>query len=81
MPTLGGLEAEIAFRCDRAFAPRHKAYERGEIEESVTAFVGIEILHSRFRDPGAVPLVERAADCLSNGGLVLGSVQPGLATV
>jgi 2-keto-4-pentenoate hydratase len=75
MPTLG-VEAEIAFRCERAFAPRAKAYERSEIEESVTALVGIEVLHSRFRDPSAVPMIERAADSLSNGGFVHGDVRP-----
>jgi 2-keto-4-pentenoate hydratase len=75
MPTLG-TEAEIAFRCDHDLPPRKEAYDRAEIEDRVTALVGIEIVHSRFRDSAAVPVIERAADCMSNGGFVIGTARP-----
>jgi 2-keto-4-pentenoate hydratase len=71
MPAIG-VEAEIAFRCDRDLPPRDEAYEREEVEERVTALVGIEIVNSRFRDSAAIPVIERAADCMSNGGFVIG---------
>jgi 2-keto-4-pentenoate hydratase len=70
-----GVEAEIAFRFDRDLPPRQAAYDRADIESRVTALVGMEIVDSRFREPGAVPVIERAADCMSNGGFVVGTVR------
>jgi 2-keto-4-pentenoate hydratase len=64
MPAIG-VEAEIAFRWDRDLPPRDEAYDREEVEERVTALVGIEIVNSRFRDSAAIPVIERAADCMS----------------
>ena len=75
MPSLG-IEAEIAFRCDRDLPPRERAYGSPEIEESVTALVGMEIVDSRFRDAATIPVIERAADFMSNGGFVVGAVRP-----
>ena len=72
MPALG-LEAEIAFRCLHDLPPRDADYSRAEIEERVTALVGIEVVDSRFRDADSVPVIERAADCMSNGGFVVGA--------
>ncbi len=74
MPTLG-IEAEIAFRCDRGFPSRSSEYSRAEIEERVTALVGMEVVHSRFREATAIPVIERAADFMSNGGFVVGTVR------
>ena len=73
-PTLG-LEAEIAFRFDEGLPPREAAYDRAEIEAAVTAMVGLEIVDSRFRDAANIPLIEKAADFMSNGGYVIGSVR------
>jgi 2-keto-4-pentenoate hydratase len=75
MPALG-IEAEIAFRCDRDLPPRAEAYDRAEIEDRVTALVGMEVVDSRFRDSAAVPVIERAADFMSNGGFVVGAARP-----
>jgi 2-keto-4-pentenoate hydratase len=71
MPMLG-IEVEIAFRFNRALPSRESAYERPEIEASVTAFPALEIVDTRFRDYEATPVIERAADFMSNGGFVAG---------
>jgi 2-keto-4-pentenoate hydratase len=75
MPALG-LEAEIAFRCRDDLPPRDVDYSRAEIEERVTALVGIEVVDSRFRDAASIPVIERAADCMSNGAFVVGAERP-----
>lgn len=72
MPGLG-IEAEIAFRCDRDLPSRATEYTEGELRQSVTALVGIEIVDSRFREGTAIPAIERAADFMSNGGFVVGA--------
>jgi len=73
---LRGIEAEIAFRFDRDLWPRALPYDRAEVAEAVTAFAAIEIVDSRFRDYRATPLLDKAADCVSNGGFVAGTAQP-----
>jgi 2-keto-4-pentenoate hydratase len=73
---LHGVEAEIAFRFDRDMKPRSQPYDYAEVAASVTALAAIEIVDSRFRDYRATPLLDRAADCVSNGGFVAGTLQP-----
>ena len=80
MPALG-LEAEIAFRCRHDLPPRGTDYSRAEIEERVTALVGIEVVDSRFRDPDSIPVIERAADCMSNGAFIAGAERPDWRTI
>jgi 2-keto-4-pentenoate hydratase len=70
-----GVEAEIAFRFDQAMPPRERAYERAEVEAATTAFVAIEIVDSRFKDYQGTPVIERAADFMSNGAFVSGGVR------
>ncbi len=72
---LAGVEAEIAFRFDRAVEPRERAYDYAEVAAAVTAFPAIEIVDSRFRDYRGAPLIERIADCVSNGAFVEGAPQ------
>lgn len=72
---LAGVEAEIAFRFDRAVEPRERAYDYAEVAAAVTAFPAIEIVDSRFRDYRGAPLLERIADCVSNGAFVEGAPQ------
>ena len=67
-----GLEAEIAFRFERDLPPRGNAYSRDEVARAVVAFPAIEIVDSRFRDYRGTPLVQRIADCVSNGAFVAG---------
>jgi 2-keto-4-pentenoate hydratase len=71
-----GVEAEIAFRVDRAFEPRELAYKYTEVAAAVTAFPAIEIVDSRYRDYKGTSLIERIADFVSNGAFVEGDVQP-----
>jgi 2-keto-4-pentenoate hydratase len=68
-----GVEAEVAFRFDRALEPRERPYEYAEVAAAVTAFPAIEIVDSRFRDYRGTPLIERIADCASNGAFVIGA--------
>ena len=75
MPMLG-VEAEIAFRFERDLPPRERDYDYAEIVAAVTAFVAIEVVDSRFRSYRDAPLIERIADCISNGGFVQGTPQP-----
>jgi 2-keto-4-pentenoate hydratase len=70
-----GVEAEIAFRFDRALEPRARPYENAEVAAAVTAFPAIEIVDSRFRDYRGAPLLERIADCVSHGAFVEGAAQ------
>ena len=70
-----GVEAEIAFRFDRPLPPRDRPYERAEIEAAVTAFPAIEIVDTRFRDYDGTPVIERAADFMSNRGFVIGTAR------
>jgi len=70
-----GVEAEVAFRFDRALEPRELPYKYAEVAAAVTAFPAIEIVDSRFRDYRGAPLIERIADCVSNGAFVEGAAQ------
>jgi 2-keto-4-pentenoate hydratase len=70
-----GVEAEVAFRFDRALEPRELPYKYAEVASAVTAFPAIEIVDSRFRDYRGAPLLERIADCVSNGAFVEGPAQ------
>ena len=73
---LCGIEGEIAFRIDRPLPARERDYSAEEIAAAVTAVVGIEIVDSRFCDYTTVPPHDRTADCMLNGGLVIGTHRP-----
>jgi 2-keto-4-pentenoate hydratase len=68
-----GVEAEIAFRFVKELPARERAYERAEIEAAVIAFPAIEIVDSRFKSYDDTPVIERAADFMSNGAFVMGA--------
>jgi 2-keto-4-pentenoate hydratase len=70
-----GVEAEIAFRFDRAFEPRALVYKYTEVAAAVTAFPAIEIVDSRYKDYRGTSLIERIADFVSNGAFVEGDAQ------
>lgn len=74
---LRGIEAEIAFRFDRDLPARRRPYDYAEVAEAVTALAAIEIVDSRFGAYRTAPLLDKAADCISNGGFVAGTPQPG----
>ncbi|HEV2677349.1 MAG TPA: fumarylacetoacetate hydrolase family protein [Aliidongia sp.] len=71
-----GIEGEIGFRFDRALPSRDQEYGREEVMAAVTALVGIEVVASRFRNYPDVPVLDRTADCMSNGVYVVGTVRP-----
>ncbi len=70
-----GVEAEIAFRFDRDLVPRVRPYDYDEIAAAVTALPAIEVVDSRFRGYPNAPLLDRIADCMSNGAFVYGEAQ------
>ncbi len=70
-----GVEAEIAFRFDRSLPPRDQPYGREEVVDAVTALPVIEIVDTRFTSYGRTPVIERAADFMSNGALVTGAAR------
>ena len=72
LPLLG-VECEIAFRFDRDLGPRSPAYTYEEVADAVTALPGIEIVDSRFVGYPKAPLLDRVADCMSNGAFILGT--------
>jgi 2-keto-4-pentenoate hydratase len=74
MPLLG-VEAEIAFRFDRDLPPRTRQYDYDEVAAAVTAIPAIEVVDSRFRGYPNAPLLDRIADCMSNGAFVYGEAQ------
>ena len=73
---LQGVEAEVAFRFDRALPPRAAAYSYAEVASCVTAVVAIEIVDSRFRSYRDAPMLDRIGDCVSNGAFITGTAQP-----
>ena len=71
-----GIEAEIAFLFDRGLKPRAPEDSAEEVAAATTAVVGIEIVASRFRDYNGTKLLDRAADCMSNGAFIVGMHRP-----
>jgi 2-keto-4-pentenoate hydratase len=71
-----GMEAEIGFRFLVNVPSREEAYSHAEVAARVVAFPAIEIVATRYRDYKGTPLIERTADCMSNGAYVVGADQP-----
>lgn len=71
------VEAEIAVRIGRDLPPREAPYTREDILASIaSAHPAIEVLQSRYLDPGAVDPLSALADSLSHFGLVVGPSLP-----
>ena len=70
MPLLG-IEAEIAFRFERDLPAGQYSY--AQVADAVSAFAAIEIVDSRFRTYPDLPIQDRNADFVSNGGFVHGA--------
>jgi 2-keto-4-pentenoate hydratase len=68
-----GVEAEIAFCFESGLAGREQEYTYAEVAEAGTALAAIEIVDSRFGSYQGTPLLDRSADCVSNGGFVCGA--------
>ncbi len=67
------VEVEIAFLFERGLPPRDRDYTYDEVAAAAIALPAIEIVDSRFRRYKDAPLLDRAADCISNAGLVHGA--------
>jgi 2-keto-4-pentenoate hydratase len=74
---LRGIEGEVAIRFARDLPARRAPYTRAEVEAAVVAFAAIEIVDSRFADYREAPFLDRLADRMSNGGIVIGPDCPG----
>jgi len=68
-----GVEGEIAFVFNRDLPPRSTDYSREEVSAATIPLVGIEIVSSRFEDYSKAPLLDRTADCMSNGAFIAGT--------
>ncbi len=69
-----GIEAEIAFRLDRALPFRAASYGREEVADAVSVCPAIEILSPRYVDFDAVDFRTRVADHVGNGAFVHGTM-------
>ncbi|HEX8011267.1 MAG TPA: 2-keto-4-pentenoate hydratase [Casimicrobiaceae bacterium] len=69
------IEPEIAFVLGRDLPPRVTAYSDAEITSAIAEVrLALEVLGSRYADPGAVTFPEILADQVSNQGLFVGPV-------
>jgi 2-keto-4-pentenoate hydratase len=67
-----GIEPEVAFTLKRPL-PAGRRYTREEVIEAIgSAHAAIEIVISRFQRHETASVLDRLADNISNGGLVLG---------
>ena len=70
---LRGVEAEIAFRLGADLPPRAAPYGRAEVIAAINCCLpAIELLESRFTDPGAQDKLALLADFSTHGGFVYG---------
>lgn len=76
-----GIEAEIAFRFRKNLPARDTDYSREEVSDAVEAFPAIELLNSRYADPGARSQLEKLADCIVQGGIVCGTARADWKTI
>lgn len=67
------VEPELAFVLGHALPPRPEPYTEREVDAAVVGTrLALEVIHNRYQ-PGATPdFLEKLADGLVNGGLVLG---------
>ena len=65
--TFVAIEVEIGFRM-------HTDHQTGDVDETLgTAFVGIEVVRSRFTEGAAAPYLSFLADNIGNGGYAVGA--------
>jgi 2-keto-4-pentenoate hydratase len=66
------IEAEIAFRLQQDLRVGDVAHDAASVARAVERVPALEIYRSRYREPGAAEEAEQLADCLANGGLIVG---------
>ena len=67
---LCGVEGEVAFRFTADLPPRAAPYTREEVARAVEPCAAIEVIDSRYQDQASRGMLEKLADCVSNGGFV-----------
>ena len=65
-----GVEGEVAFVFRRDLPARSAPYSRDEVAAAMDACAAIELVTSRYRDSDKASVLEKLADCISNGGFV-----------
>jgi 2-keto-4-pentenoate hydratase len=66
------IEAEIAFWLRQDLPVGDVAHDAASVARAVERVPALEIYRSRYREPGAAEEAEQLADCLANGGLIVG---------
>jgi 2-keto-4-pentenoate hydratase len=66
------IEAEIAFRLQQDLRVGDVAHDAASVARAVERVPALEIYRSRYRKPDAAEEAEQLADCLANGGLIVG---------
>jgi 2-keto-4-pentenoate hydratase len=69
---LRGIEVEVAYRFTENLPPRAVPYTREELARILAPVAVIEIVHSRYASYSDTPVLDRLADRMSNGGLLVG---------
>ncbi|MFC7398134.1 2-keto-4-pentenoate hydratase [Chelatococcus sp. GCM10030263] len=67
-----GVEAEIAYRLEDDFTAADRSITLADFDRRVSVLPAIEVVDTRFTSYTDTPLLDRAADFMSNGGLVYG---------
>jgi 2-keto-4-pentenoate hydratase len=67
---LCGVEGEVAFRFTADLPPREAAYTRADVAAVVQPCAAVELITSRYQDHTQRTMLEKLADCVSNGGFV-----------
>lgn len=65
-----GVEGEVAFVFRRDLPPRAAPYSRDEVAAAVDACAAIEVVTSRYQNLDKASVLEKLADCISNGAFV-----------
>jgi 2-keto-4-pentenoate hydratase len=73
-----GVEPEIAFRLEEEIGLSRRSLTLDEFDRLTSVLPTIEIVDTRFASYEETPVLHRAADFMSNGGLVLGEAWTGL---
>jgi len=72
--TLRGVEAEVSVRMARDLPPRGTPYTRDEVADAIAGFhPAIEVLQSRFVEPGAITAMTGLADTQAHGAFIYGA--------
>jgi 2-keto-4-pentenoate hydratase len=67
-----GVEAEIAYRLEDDFTAADRTVMLADFDRRVSVIPAIEVVDTRFTSYQDTPVLDRAGDFMSNGGLVYG---------